>query len=69
MAKMCAGMMEKSHSSALLMLPGVILIALGVLIFIEPRIIVWLVGGFVILLGLMFFMMARFLGRFHKPSF
>jgi hypothetical protein len=51
------------------MLPGVILIALGVLIFIEPRIIVWLVGGFVILLGLMFFMMARFLGRFHKPSF
>ena len=69
MAKMCTSMMEKPHSSALLMLPGVILIALGLIIFIEPRIAVWLVGGFVILMGLMFFMMARFMGRVHKPSF
>ena len=69
MAKMCQGMMAKPRSSALLMLPGVLLIVLGVLIFIEPRIAAWLVGALAILMGIMFFMMARFIGRFHKPSF
>ena len=69
MAKMCEGMMEKPRSSTLLMLPGVLLIVLGVLIFIEPRIAAWLIGALAILMGVMFFMMARFIGRFHKPSF
>ena len=69
MAKMCERMMEKPPSGALLMLPGALLIALGVLIFLEPRIVVWLVGAVAILMGIMFFMMARFVGRMHKPSF
>ena len=69
MAKMCDRMMEKPHSGSLLMLPGVLLIALGVLIFIEPRIAAWLVGTVVVLMGVMFFMMARFMARMHKaPS-
>jgi uncharacterized membrane protein HdeD (DUF308 family) len=69
MAKMCERMMEKPPSGTLLMLPGALLIALGVLIFLEPRIVVWLVGAVAILMGIMFFMMARFVGRMHKPSF
>ena len=69
MATMCARMMEKPHSGSLLMLPGALLIALGVLIFLEPRIVVWLVGIVAVLMGIMFFMMARFIGRLRKPSF
>lgn len=69
MAGMCEGMMKNPHSDVYLMLPGVLLIALGVLIFIEPRIVVWLIGALAILAGIMFFMMARFIGRFHRPSF
>lgn len=69
MAKMCDRMMEKPHSGSLLILPGVLLIALGVLVFIEPRIAAWLVGTLLVLMGAMFFMMARFMGRMHKaPS-
>ena len=69
MAKMCERMMAKPPSGAFLMLPGALLIALGVLIFIEPRIVVWLVALFAILLGMMFITMGRFLGRPRKPSF
>lgn len=69
MAGMCEGMMKNPRSGVYFMLPGVLLIALGLFIFIEPRIVVWLIGALVILMGLMFFMMARFVGRFHKPSF
>ncbi len=69
MAKMCERMMKKPHSGSFLMLPGALLIALGVLIFLEPRIVVWLVATVAILMGIMFIMMARFVGRLHKPSF
>lgn len=69
MASMCEGMMKNRHSGVYLVLPGALLIALGVLIFIEPRIVVWLIGALVILMGIMFFMMARFIGRLHRPSF
>jgi hypothetical protein len=67
MAKMCGRMMEKPRSGSFLMLPGALLIVLGVLIFVEPRIVVWLVASVAILMGLMFFMMARFVGRSQKP--
>lgn len=68
MAKMCGRMMEKPRSGSFLMLPGALLILLGVLIIVEPRVAVWLAGAFAILMGMMFFTMARFLGRPHKPS-
>jgi uncharacterized membrane protein HdeD (DUF308 family) len=68
MAKMCERVMEKPHSSSFLVLPGALLIALGVLVFVDSRIVVWLVGSVVILMGFMFFMMAGFMRRVHKPS-
>jgi hypothetical protein len=67
MAKMCARMMETPRSASFFVLPGALLIALGVLILIEPRVVVWLVAGVALLMGAMFFMMARFIGRWRKP--
>lgn len=69
MAKICERMMAKAPSSSFLMLPGALLIALGVLIVIEPRVVVWLVAAVAILMGIMFIMMGRFVGRLHRPSF
>jgi hypothetical protein len=67
MAKMCERMMDKPRSGSLLVLPGALLTVLGVLVFIEPRVMVWFVGGLAILIGMMFFMMARFIGKLQKP--
>jgi uncharacterized membrane protein HdeD (DUF308 family) len=63
MAKMCARMMEKPRSGFLLMLPGALLIVLGVFIFLEPRIAAWLVGSVAVLMGLMLLVMAHFVSR------
>lgn len=68
MGSMCERMMKEPRSGWFFMLPGVLLISLGVLIFFEPRIVAWLVGSFAVLMGFMLFLMARFIGRLHKPS-
>lgn len=63
MAKMCAGITQKRPSGLLLMLPGVVLIVVGGLIAIEPKILVWLMAAASVLLGIMLLMMASFI---HK---
>jgi len=63
MAAMCKGMMEKPPPGFLTVLPGVVLIALGVLIFVEPRMLVWLMGTAFILFGIALLMMGNFLRR------
>jgi len=63
MAKMCMGMMEKRPSGFLLMLPGVLLIVVGALIVIEPRILVWLIAAASVFMGVMLLMMAGFLRK------
>lgn len=63
MAKMCMGMMGKRPSGLLFMLPGVVLISLGVLIVIEPQILVWLLAAGSVLLGIMLLLMASFVRR------
>jgi hypothetical protein len=63
MAKMCSRMMERRPSDFLLMLPGALMIVLGVFIFLEPRIIVWLVGIVAVLLGIMLLMAPQFIRR------
>ena len=64
MAKMCMGMTAKPPSGFLLMLPGALLVVLGVLILIEPKVLVWLMAGMSILLGIVMLMMANFIRRF-----
>lgn len=63
MAKVCGRMMEKPASRSLFILPGALLILLGVFIFLEPRIVVWLAGTVAVLLGIMLLAMAHFIGR------
>ncbi len=63
MATMCTTILEKPLSGFLLMLPGAMLVVVGVLAFVEPRILVWLVGTASVLLGIMLLVMARFIRK------
>lgn len=58
MSKMCMGMMGKRPSGLLLMLPGVLFIAAGALIVIEPQIVVWLLAAGSVFLGIVLLLMA-----------
>lgn len=63
MAETCKRMMSRPRANILLILPGVVFVALGIVIVLEPRILAWLMAIAFILLGLMSFMMARVLRR------
>jgi hypothetical protein len=58
MSRMCLGMMGKRRSGLLLMLPGILLIAVGALIVIEPQLLVWLLAAGSVFLGIMLLLMA-----------
>ena len=60
MASMCSGFFEKGTSRFLLMLPGVVLILLGVAVLIQPQVLVWLVASTAVLLGVAMLLMAHF---------
>jgi len=60
MASMCKGMMGKPGSRFLLMIPGLALVVGGVVIFIEPRVLFWLMGGTSILIGVVMLVLANF---------
>ncbi len=68
MASMCGGFFEKGTSRFLLMLPGVLLILLGVAILIQPQVVVWLVAGAAVLLGVAMLLMAHFMYRFGAKA-
>lgn len=63
MAKMCAGMAQTRFSSVLTTLPGILFIALGVLIVIEPGVLVWLLAAGSVLLGIMLLIGGAFLRK------
>lgn len=63
MADTCKGMMEKPFSNVALVVPGILFIALGVLIVIEPRILVWALAVVFVLLGLMMLMVSSFIRK------
>lgn len=63
MAEMCGAFMARPFSGMALIVPGLIFIALGVLIIIEPAVLVWLIGAFVVLMGFMMLGMAAFIRR------
>lgn len=63
MAAMCKGMMKKPPSGLAVMLAGAALIAVGVLIFLKPLILVWLMGTAFVMLGIMLLIMANFVRR------
>jgi len=63
MASICKGMMKKPPSGVVPTLAGAVLIVLGMLIFIEPRILIWLIGSAFVLFGIALLTMASFLRR------
>ena len=68
MARMCERMLKKPRSALAPVLAGIVLIVIGALIFLEPRILVWLVGAVLVLFGIMLLMMARFIRRLGVQS-
>lgn len=65
MAETCKGMMEKPFSGVAMIIPGIVFIALGVLILFEPRFVAWILAVVFVVIGLMMLMMANF---FRKMS-
>ncbi len=69
MAETCKAMMKKPLSGFSMIVPGIVLIVLGVVVIIEPRILAWLVAIALIVMGLVILMLARFMRkigrRFH----
>ena len=59
----CAGMMKKRPTGYSAMVAGILLIIVGALIFVEPRILVWLAGAALVFIGVMLLMMTRFIRR------
>jgi uncharacterized membrane protein HdeD (DUF308 family) len=62
MAETCRGMMEKPLSG-LVMIPGIVFIALGVLIVVWPAVLPWLVAAAFILAGSAMLLMVNFMRR------
>lgn len=63
MATMCKGMTERPGFGILMVIPGLLLVAGGVLVLIEPRILVWLLAGASILMGLAILFFATFMRK------
>ncbi len=63
MATMCKGMIEKPMSGFFLLIPGALLVLGGVLILLEPRLLVWLMGSTSILIGILLLLFANFLRK------
>jgi len=63
MAETCKGMMEKPLSGFALIIPGIILVILGIAVLIEPRILLWLVAVALIVMGIAMVVLARFMRK------
>lgn len=63
MASMCKGLAEKPPSRFLPMIPGVVLILVGVLILLQPKVLIWLMAAVSVLLGVCFLLMANFIRK------
>jgi hypothetical protein len=61
MSKTCKHMMAKRYSGVMIFGPGIFVIALGILIVIEPTILAWIIAAAFILMGAMMLMMVRFI--------
>lgn len=64
MAETCKGMMKKPPSGVGMFVPGIVFIVFGVLIVIEPTILVWLVALAFIGIGFGMLFMANFVRKF-----
>lgn len=63
MASFCKGMSEKPIPLAMTITPGLILILIGIVVLLEPKVLVWLVAGVTILIGVLLVMLAVWIRR------
>ena len=63
MADTCKGMMENPLSGLVMLMPGIAFIALGILIFVWPSVLAWLVAAACILVGCAMLVMANLMRR------
>ncbi len=66
MAKTCKGMMDKPFSGFMIVIPGIFLIVLGLVVLVEPRVLVWLMAAVLVVLGIAMVMFGRVMGKFRK---
>ena len=63
MVDTCEGVLKNPFSGVVLVIPGLIFIALGVLIVVEPRILTWIVASVFIFFGIMMLVIAYFVRK------
>ena len=66
MAETCKGMMDKPRSGILMLIPGLILIVLGVSIIMYPQILAWFLAIALIVMGIAMILMVNFMRKFGK---
>lgn len=66
MQEMCKGMMEKPGSGFWMLIPGILFIALGVLIILYPQILAWLIAIALIVMGIAALIMTNFMRGIGK---
>lgn len=66
MAETCKGMMDKPLPRFLLILPGIMFIAVGILILFLPMLLVWMVAAASIVMGMMMLVGANFMRRMSE---
>lgn len=68
MAGACERITEKPHAGLLMSAPGIVLILLGIAVIVEPRILVWLVAFVLIMMGIAFLAMNRFIRNVSRST-
>ena len=63
MANMCRGIAGKSSSGMVLLIPGLILICIGVLVLFQPKILAWLIAILMIMMGIGVLFMANMMRK------
>jgi len=66
MAETCKGMMAKPFSGFMIVIPGIFLIVLGVVVLLEPRILVWLMAAVLVVMGIAMLMIGRAMRKFGE---
>ncbi len=66
MAAMCKGMVQKPFSGVGLVMLAIVLIILGVLVAIEPTILVWVMAVAFVLAGAAMLMMVSFIRKIAR---
>jgi uncharacterized membrane protein HdeD (DUF308 family) len=64
MGAMCKGMAGKPYSRMGMMIPGIVLIAIGILVLFKPQILAWLIAVVIIMMGVGLLFMANMMRRF-----